>query len=153
MSMKNCPTPEGSMNEGKRMKIIRRVDEMPVSWPSTPSSARRQNIWTGGREGEEGERKEEQEVGGPHLARLPPAGVRGPDVEQGRGGGPAADGPAHGSGESPQLRSPASLYALAAPGWSGTLASRTASFGSKSLNAGWTLRTAPTFLIRILVNS
>src|SRR5438034_11744984 len=36
-----------------------------------------------------------------------------------------------------QLRRPASLYALAAPGWSGTLASRTASFGLKSLKAGW----------------
>src|SRR5438034_5568853 len=52
-----------------------------------------------------------------------------------------------------QLRRPASLYALAAPGWSGTLASRTASFGLKSLKAGWTLRTASRSPRRIFVNS
>ena len=37
--MKNCPTPEWSMNEAKRMKIIRMFDEIPVSEPRTPSSA------------------------------------------------------------------------------------------------------------------
>src|SRR5207244_8583894 len=47
----------------------------------------------------------------------------------------------------------ASLYAFAAPGWSGTLASRTASFGLKSLKAGWTLRTASRLPRRIFVNS
>ena len=37
--MKNCPTPECSMNEANRMKIISMFAEMPVSEPSTPSSA------------------------------------------------------------------------------------------------------------------
>ena len=39
--MKNWPTPECSMNDANRMKIIRTFDEIPVSEPSTPSSAYR----------------------------------------------------------------------------------------------------------------
>ena len=37
--MKNWPTPECSMKAANRMKIIRMLDEIPVSEPSTPSSA------------------------------------------------------------------------------------------------------------------
>ena len=39
MSMKNWPTSECSMMAANRMKIIRILDEIPVSEPSTPSSA------------------------------------------------------------------------------------------------------------------
>ena len=57
-----------------------------------------------GGEEQEAEGDQEEQVDGAHLARLPHARVRGPDVEQGGGGGPDADRPADPALELPHGR-------------------------------------------------